>query len=61
MKAVTRLNTLILSILLLSGLSAADAVAADDTFERSFPITEPLVLDVDTGFSVRKASIYNDI
>jgi DUF4097 and DUF4098 domain-containing protein YvlB len=49
MKAITKLNTLILSILLLSGLAAADALAADDSFERSFPVSEPLVLDVDTG------------
>ena len=49
MKAITKLNTLILSTLLLSGLSATDAFAADDTFERSFPVSEPLVLDVDTG------------
>jgi len=49
MKATTKLNTLILSIVLLSGLSAAEAFAADDTFERSFTVSEPLVLDVDTG------------
>ena len=49
MKATTKLKTLILSILLLSGLPAADAFAADDTFERSFTVSEPLVLDVDTG------------
>jgi DUF4097 and DUF4098 domain-containing protein YvlB len=49
MKAITKLNTLILSTLLLSGLSATDAFAADDTFERSFPVSTPLVLDVDTG------------
>ena len=49
MKATTKLNTLILSLLLLFGLSAADAFAADDTFERSFPVRGPLVLDVNTG------------
>jgi len=49
MKATTKLKTLILSILLLSGLPAADALAADDTFERSFTVSEQLVLDADTG------------
>lgn len=49
MKATTELNTSFLSLLLIFGLSAADASAADDTFERSFAISEPLVLDVDTG------------
>ena len=49
MQAITKLNTLILSTLLLSGLSATNAFAADDTFERSFPVSTPLVLDVDTG------------
>ena len=49
MKAITKLNALILSTLLIFGLSAANAFAADDTFERSFPVSEPLVLDVDTG------------
>lgn len=49
MKTITELNTLILSTLLLFGLTATDALAADETFERSFPVGEPLILDVDTG------------
>lgn len=49
MNATTRLSTLILSIALLFGLSAAGAVAADDTFERNFSVSEPLVLEVETG------------
>jgi DUF4097 and DUF4098 domain-containing protein YvlB len=49
MKATARLNTLFLSILLLSGLLATEAFAADGTFEESFTVSEPLILDVDTG------------
>jgi len=49
MKVTTKLNSLVLSILLSSGLSAADVFAADDTFERSFTASESLILDVDTG------------
>jgi hypothetical protein len=49
MKAASKLKTLILPILLLSGLPAADALAADGTFERSFTVDEPLALDADTG------------
>ena len=49
MKATTILKTLIPSILLLSGLPAADAIAANDTFERSFTVSGPLVLDAENG------------
>ena len=49
MQAITRLKVMILPTLLLTGLSAIDALAADDTFERRLAVSEPLVLDVDTG------------
>jgi DUF4097 and DUF4098 domain-containing protein YvlB len=49
MNAMTKLNTLILSILLLFGLFAAEAFAADGTFEKSFQVSEALILDVETG------------
>lgn len=49
MNALKNLSTLFLSTLLLSGVSATRALAADDTFELRFPVDEPLVLDADTG------------
>lgn len=48
MHATTRTTTLVLSILLLSGLPAADAFAADGRFEESFTVSGPLILDVET-------------
>ena len=49
MKATAELNTSILLLLLILGLAASDALAADATFDLSFSIDEPLVLEVDTG------------
>jgi len=49
MKATLTLKALVLTILLSFGLLAADVFAADDTFERSFTVSEPLILDVETG------------
>ncbi len=43
------LKTLTFSTLLLTGLWAADALAANETFETSMTISEPITLDVDTG------------
>ena len=49
MKATAQLKTSFLSILLLSGLPATDALAEDGRFEASFPVSESLVLDAVTG------------
>ncbi|MGI9261098.1 MAG: DUF4097 family beta strand repeat-containing protein [Woeseiaceae bacterium] len=49
MNAITRLNTLFLSTLLLSGLLATEAFAADGRFEETFAVSEPIVLDASTG------------
>ena len=48
MKAITKLQLLTLSILLLPGLSAADS-GATDTFEESLTVAEAITLDVKTG------------
>jgi DUF4097 and DUF4098 domain-containing protein YvlB len=49
MKAATKPGISILSIVLLLGLSAANAFAQDNVFEESFTINGPFALDVDTG------------
>jgi len=49
MNAYTKLNSFVLSIFLVSGLSVTDVFAADDSFERRFAVSEPLELDVETG------------
>jgi len=49
METTYKLKTFVLSILLIAGLSAADTAIADDTFEERLTVSEPLVLDVETG------------
>ena len=49
MKAATKPGISILSIVLLLGLSAANAFAQDNVFEESVAINGPFSLDVDTG------------
>ena len=49
MQATTNSRISILSILLFSGLWAVDAVAQDNVFEERFAVSEPFLLDVDTG------------
>ena len=49
MKANSNLKLIALWVLLLAGLMAADARAADGEFHVSMPLDEPIMLDVDTG------------
>ena len=56
MKAATNPGISILSIVLLLGLSAANAFAQDNVFEESVTINGPFALDVDTGSGAIKVS-----
>ena len=49
MKAITKLQLLTLSMLLLPGLSAAADSGATDTFEESLTVAETITFDVKTG------------
>ncbi len=49
MHAATKTSSIVLTLLLSYALLASDASAADGRFERSFAVSEPLKLDVDTG------------
>ncbi len=49
MKPTAKTHSLVFSLLLICSAFAANAAAADEIFERRFSVSDPLVLDVETG------------